>query len=174
MKKGKINLIVAVASNGVIGANNSLPWKRLKDDIAFFKKMTTGAIILSGRKNYESIPEKYRPLSNRLNCVLTREIGYEAEGAMVFHDINDWLDAFKNDEREKFIIGGAEIYRLALEMEIVDVMYITHVEADLNGDVYFPLEHHIDFKDSGVLLIIDQIDERNDHRFVVKKYTKIK
>ena len=111
-----------------IGKDNGLLW-HLPEDMKFFKNTTTDNIVVMGRKNYESIPEKYRPLPHRENVILTRNKDYKAEGCLVFHSFEDILDHY-SDEEEKtmFIIGGGEIYKLALEKDIVDEMYITKVE----------------------------------------------
>jgi dihydrofolate reductase len=134
----KVHLVVAVAKNNVIGKDNDLVWT-LKDDMKFFKDITTNHIILTGRRNFDSIPEKYRPLPNRLNCILTRNKDYNAQDCLVFHDIPSWIEHFKNDSRTLFVIGGGEVYKEALELDLVDVMYITHIEAEPDGDTFFPV-----------------------------------
>ena len=164
-----VNLVVAVASNGVIGKDNQLVW-HLRDDMKFFKELTSGHIILSGRKNYESIPEKFRPLPNRLNCIMTRNKGYQATGCELFSDLKTWIDAFQYDDRELFIIGGGEIYRQALEQDLVDVMYITHVNAEPVGDTFFSVFNDSDWQ-AEVLSEYRQ-DERNEFDFKIVKYTR--
>lgn len=168
MKK-KVNLVVAVAKNGVIGKENQLVW-HLRDDMKFFKELTSGQIILTGRKNYESIPEKFRPLPNRLNCIMTRNKGYQATGCELFSDIKTWIDTFRNDARELFIIGGGEIYNQALELDLVDVMYITHVNAEPEGDTYFPMFNEIDWH--AEVISVQRRDERNEFDFEIVKYTR--
>lgn len=170
MKK-TVNLVVAVASNGVIGKDNQLVW-HLRDDMKFFKDLTTGHIILTGRKNYESIPEKFRPLPNRLNCIMTRNENYQATGCELFSDLTAWIDAFQNDERELFIIGGGEIYRQSLEQDLVDVMYITHVNAEPEGDTFFPVFNAADWNVE--VLAVQNQDERNEFDFKIVKYTRIR
>ena len=88
----RISIIVAVASNGVIGRNNDLVW-RLRDDMKFFSETTRGQAVITGRKNYESIPEKFRPLPHRTNIVVTRNTEYAAPGAQVVHSLQEALDA---------------------------------------------------------------------------------
>lgn len=170
MKK-TVNLVVAVASNGVIGKDNQLVW-HLRDDMKFFKDLTTGHIILTGRKNYESIPEKFRPLPNRLNCIMTRNENYQAAGCELFSDLTKWIEAFQNDERELFIIGGGEIYRQSLEQDLVDVMYITHVNAEPQGDTFFPVFNESDW--NAEVLAVQNQDERNEFDFKIVKYTRIR
>lgn len=132
-----VSLIVAVAENGGIGKNNDLLW-HLPADMKFFKETTSGHAVITGRKNYESIPEKFRPLPNRTNIVLTRNTAYDAPGAVVKHDLNAALEFCRsNAESEVFIIGGAEIYKLALEQNLVDRMYITHVHTSPYADAFF-------------------------------------
>ena len=169
MKSKKISLVVAVAENGVIGKDNQLVW-HLRDDMKFFKELTTGHVILTGRKNYESIPEKFRPLPNRVNCIMTRNENYDVPGAQVFPDFQSWMAAFQEDERELFIIGGGEIYRQALEQDIVDEMYITHVHAQPEGDTFFP--NFDTEKWEKEIIMRQQKDERNEFDFVVVKFVR--
>lgn len=90
-----------------------------------------------GRKNYESIPEKFRPLPNRTNLVVTRQKGYKAPGCIVVNAIEKALEICKNNgEVEAFIIGGADIYRQG--MAVTQRMYLTEIQADIHGDVFFP------------------------------------
>jgi dihydrofolate reductase len=165
----KISLVVAVAENGVIGKDNQLVW-HLRDDMKFFKELTTGHVILTGRKNYESIPEKFRPLPNRVNCIMTRNANYDAPGAVIFPDFQSWMAAFQEDERELFIIGGGEIYRQAIEQDIVDEMYITHVHAQPDGDTFFP--NFDTEKWEKEIILRQQKDERNEFDFVVVKFVR--
>jgi len=165
----KVNLVVAVADNGVIGKDNQLVW-HLRDDMKFFKELTTGHIILTGRKNYESIPDKFRPLPNRVNCILTRNVNYEAPGAFVYADFQSWLSAFENDEHDLFVIGGGEIYRYVIDHDLVDVMYITYVNAKPEGDTFFP-NFESKYWDAEVLESYSK-DERNEYDFVITKFTR--
>ena len=132
----KISLIAAVGSNNVIGTEGDLPWN-LPDDMKFFSRTTKGHHVLMGRKNYESIPQKYRPLPGRPNLVVTRQEDYKAEGAHVFQSIKAAV-AFAEaaGEEELFIIGGGEIYQQTIEQ--ADKLYITHVDASPSGDAKFP------------------------------------
>jgi len=126
-----ISLIVAMAQNGVIGRDNSLPW-RLPEDLKRFKAFTLGKPILMGRKTFESIG---RPLPDRLNIVLTRDRGWSAAGVTVVHSVEAALAQAAGSE-ELVAIGGAEIYRLLLPF--ARRIYLTHVHADVPGDTYFP------------------------------------
>ena len=110
----KVALIVAIDAERGIGKNNDLMW-HLPNDMKFFKETTQNQIVVMGRKNYDSIPEKYRPLPNRLNVVLTRNEDFQAPDCEVFTSLEACFEHFKNEtERTVFIIGGGEIYKMAL------------------------------------------------------------
>ncbi len=133
-----VHLIAAVADNGAIGKDNDLLW-HLPDDMKYFKDKTSGTTVISGRRNYESIPEKYRPLPGRRNIVVTRNTAYEALGATVVHSLREALDeAGAHGVGEVYIIGGGQLYREALEADSVDVMHLTRVHATIDGDTHFP------------------------------------
>ena len=134
----KVALIVAMDREGGIGKNNDLMW-HLPSDMRFFKEKTAGQIVVMGRKNYDSIPEKYRPLPNRENVILTRNSSFEAENCQVFNSMEACLEHYKNEtDRIVFIIGGGEIYRQALEMNCVEEMFITHVDKVYDAETFFP------------------------------------
>lgn len=131
-----ISSIAAVARNNVIGKNNQLIW-RLPADMKYFKDITEGHCVITGRKNYESIPPKFRPLINRTNIVVTRQKNYPAPGAIVANSIEDAIEmARQKGETEVFIIGGAEIYKQT--MSVIDKIYLTEVHHVFDGDAYFP------------------------------------
>lgn len=133
-----ISAIAAVSENGIIGHDSDLPW-HLPNDMQFFKRTTLGHHVITGRKNYETIPVKYRPLKNRINIVVTRNKNYTAEGAIVAHSLDAAIKlAHKAGEEEVFIIGGGQIYKEALENELVNRLYITEVHAQVEGDTRFP------------------------------------
>ncbi|MBL7938957.1 MAG: dihydrofolate reductase [Flavobacteriales bacterium] len=133
-----VSAIAAVAQNGTIGNKGDLPW-HLPDDLKYFQRITKGHHVITGRKNYESIPAKYRPLKDRVNIVVTRNSGYVAPGALVVDSLNAGLEiAHLANESEAFIIGGGQIYREALTMRLVDRLYLTVVHADVQGDTHFP------------------------------------
>lgn len=135
----KIVIHVAIAANGVIGRENGLPW-RLSSDMKRFKATTMGKPIVMGRKTWESFPR--RPLPGRLNIVLTRDGGFQAEGAEVVGSLDAALKVAKDWARgaegadEICILGGGEVYRQALP--VADRLYVTHVLADIDGDTTFP------------------------------------
>lgn len=129
----RISLIAAIARNRTIGKNNELPW-RIPEDTKRFRKLTTGHVVIMGRKTFESIG---RPLRERTNIVITRDTGYRAEGCTVVHSIEDALKEAKRIEREEvFVIGGGEIYKATLPS--ADRLYLTIIDKDFEGDVFFP------------------------------------
>ncbi len=133
----KIAMIAAMSTNRVIGINNDLPW-HLPDDMKFFMETTKHHCVIMGRKNYESLPLKFRPLPNRTNIVMTRQVQYEAAGCVVFATLQESLDYAKGQGEDLvFIIGGGQIYELALD--IADRIYLTEIDAVIEGgEVFFP------------------------------------
>jgi dihydrofolate reductase len=165
-----VSLIVAIPTNLAIGKNNQLIWD-LPKDMKFFMETTTGHPVIMGRKNYESIPEKYRPLKNRLNVIITRNKNYKADGCIVVNNILDSLKylSVKNYE-EVFVIGGGEIYKRFLENDLIDRMYITHIDESFDGDTFFPV---VDYnKWNGKTIINHTKDKENPHSFRVVVYEK--
>lgn len=133
-----ISAIAAVAENGVIGNKGTLPWI-LPDDMKFFQRTTLNHPVISGRKNYESIPERFRPLRDRVNIVVTHDKDYTADGAIVCHSLKDAIDiAKKTEQKEVFLIGGGQLYQNAFDDDLVDRIYLTTVHAKPEGDTYFP------------------------------------
>lgn len=126
----RLELIVAMDPDRVIGRDNQLPW-HLPDDLRYFKRTTTGHTVLMGRRTYESIG---RPLPNRRNLVLSRQPGWAAQGIEVFADLDSALDAAGPDRI--FIIGGADLFRVALPRTAV--LHMTRVHDRFPGDVFFP------------------------------------
>jgi len=128
--KPRVSLIVAMARNRVIGANNSLPW-HLPADLKHFKSLTMGHHIVMGRKTYESIG---KPLPGRTSVVVTRNAGYAPPGVITANSLEAAISAC-GDAEEIFVIGGAELYRQA--MALADRIYLTEIDADKDGDTYF-------------------------------------
>lgn len=126
-----ISLIAAVAQNGVIGTENSLPWS-LPDDLAFFREQTKGHHIVMGRKTYASIG---RLLPNRTTVILTRDPGFAVPGALTAHSVEAVLAIITADP-DPFIVGGAEVY--ALFLPHVDRLILTEVHTEVAGDAKFP------------------------------------
>jgi dihydrofolate reductase len=129
----KISLISAVAQNGVIGNNNDLPW-HLPDDFAFFKRKTSHHPIIMGRKSLDSLG---KPLPNRTNIVVTRNPDFRAAGVLVTHTIEDAIERSRQiNQAEIFVIGGAEIYAMALPL--ATTLYLTEIDKAYPGDTHFP------------------------------------
>ena len=165
-----VSLIVAIAENNAIGLNNDLLWK-LPNDMKYFKETTSGHHIITGRKNYISIPKKFRPLINRTNLVLTRG-NFNEEGCKCFNNLEEAiLFAKTNNENEVFIIGGGQIYKEALEKNIVDKMYITHVHSSFEADTFFP---EIDFKNwKRISSASFKEDEKHPYSYTFAVYEKM-
>jgi dihydrofolate reductase len=126
-----ISLIWAMARNGVIGRNNTLPW-RLPADLQHFRRVTLGHHVVMGRKNYQDIGHA---LPGRTNIVVTRQPDWHAPGCVVVHSVDEALREAANDT-EVFVIGGAEIYAQTLGR--AQRLYLTEIDADIAGDTYFP------------------------------------
>jgi dihydrofolate reductase len=129
---GMVSLVVAYARNRVIGRDGDLPW-HLPADLAHFKQLTLGGTVVMGRKTYESIPDRFRPLPGRRNLVLSRTPELALEGAEVFGALGAALEACGHD---CFVVGGAETY--AEVLPAASRVVATEVDADVEGDTYFP------------------------------------
>jgi dihydrofolate reductase len=129
-----LHLIFARARNGVIGHNNTLPW-HLPEDLAHFKQTTLGQPVVMGRKTWESLPPKFRPLPGRTNIVVTRQADWQAEGAVVVHSIEEALQHCPSDA-QVWVIGGAEVYAQAMHLATRAV--VTEIDADFEGDAFAP------------------------------------
>ncbi len=130
----QINLIYARATNGVIGNNNSMPW-HLPEDMARFKQLTHGWPVIMGRKTWDSLPLKFRPLPGRLNLVITRQRDWTAVGATVMPSLAQAL-AFCHASSEVWVIGGAQIY--ALSEPLAHRAEVTEIQQDFEGDAFAP------------------------------------
>ncbi len=130
-----MNLIVNVDKNWAIGLGSKL-LVRIPQDMKYFRSMTTGHVVVMGRKTLESFPES-KPLPNRVNIVLTRDRGYQAPGALVVHSMEELQEELKKYSGEEiFVIGGGQIYRELLPL--CDKAYVTKVDRAFDADVYFP------------------------------------
>lgn len=129
-----VSLVLARADNGVIGANNAIPW-RIPEDMKRFKALTMGKPLVMGRKTWDSFPKK--PLPGRTNIVITRDRSWRADGAVTVHSLDDALShAQSENPSEIAVIGGAEIYRLALPR--AHMIHLTEVHKEAMGDVSLP------------------------------------
>ena len=133
----KIKLIVAVSENNVIGVKNDLPW-HLPNDMDFFKKTTLNSCVIMGKNNFLSIPEKFRPLKNRINIILTRNKSFNAKECLIANDLKAAIKLAKKAKKNIFIIGGGMVYKDALTQGLVDIIYLTRIHAQIKGDVFFP------------------------------------
>ena len=165
-----VSLIAAVAENDVIGKDNDLIW-RLPKDMKFFKETTSGHHIVTGRKNYISIPAKFRPLPNRTNIVLTRNDNFFEAGVVVARSLEEAINIAKeNNEKELFVIGGGQIYKECLAKNLVDKLYITHVHESFDGDTFFPK-----LDESSWEMCSEEkhdVDEKHAYSFTIKIYQK--
>jgi dihydrofolate reductase len=162
---GLVSFVVAVSANGVIGRNDTVPW-RLSTDLKRLKSLTMGHHVIMGRKTFETLPA---PLPGRTNVVVTREAGYRApEGVLVAASVEEALELAAADE-EIFILGGAQIYAQALHR--ANRMYLTEVHTDVKGDTYFP-----DFDEVVEWKLVDredhEADEKNEFPFSFLLYER--
>jgi dihydrofolate reductase len=165
----KISLIVAVSRNGVIGIDNQLPW-HLPEDLKYFKSVTMGKPIIMGRKTYDSIG---RPLPGRTNIVITRDSSWQAEGVEVARTLAQamtlgQLACAQADVDEAMVIGGEQIYRMTLPA--ADRLYLTEVQAEVEGDAFFP---EFDAKDwQQVSEQLPGVTDTHSYRFIVLERIK--
>jgi len=141
MEVPEVCMVVAAAQNGVIGLNGDMPWRRqVPEDMKMFVKLTMGHPVIMGRKTWESIPPKYRPLEGRTNIVLTRTSGYTSEGAVVAGSLREAVDIALKAEGGGFIfiIGGQGVYQSALDTGLVNKIYITRIHREFQGDTFLP------------------------------------
>ena len=133
-----LHLIWASARNGVIGKDHTMPW-HLPEDLAHFKSTTLGCPVIMGRKTWDSLPEKFRPLPGRLNVVMTRQTqwsaGVSSESLVVVHTLEDAIQACAPAPLA-WVMGGAELYAQALPLATSAV--VTEIEADFEGDAFAP------------------------------------
>jgi dihydrofolate reductase len=141
MKRPEVVLVAAVASNGVIGRDNALLW-HLPEDMAHFRRVTAGLPVLMGRKTWDSLPERFRPLPGRRNLVLTRQAGWQATGAEALPSLEAAVHTLADCLR-LCVIGGAQVYAAALPM--ADELILTEVRRDYEGDARFPPLHGTPF-----------------------------
>jgi dihydrofolate reductase len=146
----KLALVAAVARNGVIGRGDALPW-RLPEDLQHLRRVTMGAPVIMGRKTWDSLPERFRPLPGRRNIVVTRNPAWSAQGAEAAASLDAAL-ALVTAAPKAFVIGGGELYAAALPR--VDELVLTEIERDFDGDAFFPAWDRALFRE----------EERSRHR----------
>jgi dihydrofolate reductase len=164
-----VSAIAALSKNKVIGKDNDLPW-RLPDDMKFFMQTTKGHHVVMGRRNYDSLHEKYKPLPERTNIIITRQKDFLAPGCIVLDAVEPALEiAKKNCEQECFIIGGAEIYKLA--MPHTTRLYMTEIDAVIEGDTWFPDIRGDDWRE--VSRRHHPADDRHAYAFDIVVYDRV-
>ena len=132
-----ISIIVAYSENRVIGNQNRIPW-RIPEDMKHFKESTTGCPVIMGRKTYDSFPNKFKPLPNRTNIIITRNPQPNFDSVVYTDSLETATGIANKIQDNSWIIGGAEIYNLALQKGVVDRIVASEVKGDYNGDCYFP------------------------------------
>ena len=164
----KIHFIVAYSQNRAIGKDNALLW-HLADDMAFFKKLTMGKTVLMGRKTYESLPPRFRPLPHRLNLVVSSQPPLSSHDNLHwFSDIDKALSyCTQNEIEELFVIGGGVIYRSLIDK--ADTIYATEVDVILDGDTFFP---EINEAWSRECIAFFPSDSKNEYPFHIVQYTR--
>lgn len=164
-----ISLIAAISENNVIGKNNDLPW-HLPDDMKYFMQTTKGHHVIMGRKNFDSIPEKFRPLPNRTNIIITRQKELLAPHCIIVNSIEKGLEISRqHGETEAFIIGGSEIYHQGFAL--AHRLYLTEIHAIIEGDTYFPEFNKKQWKE--VSRKHHSTDERHKYSFDFVVYERI-
>ena len=165
-----IKIIAAIGKNNELGKNNSLPLWRLLTDFKRFKELTTSGTVVMGRKTFESLPEKFRPLPNRKNIVITRDSNFNSDQTfdiIVEPNLESAINHLQN-EQEVFIIGGGEIYKQSLHL--IDTIYKTSVNTTIEGDVYFseidPNQFELVWEEKHLA------DEKNKMDYTFQKYIK--
>lgn len=149
-----ITLVVAASENNVIGKNNQLLW-HLPKDMKFFKNITWAMPVVMGRKTFESMGS--RPLSGRMNIIITRQDSWSAAGISVANSLDAAIEmAKKADYKEVFVIGGGEIYEIAFQKAAK--IYITRVHTELEGDTYFPVIEKNNWK------LVSNVDNPADNK----------
>jgi dihydrofolate reductase len=128
-----ISLIAAVSINGVIGKDNKIPWK-IQTDMRRFTHLTKGHTVIMGRKTYDSLPSKFKPLPDRRNIVVTHNRLFEAPGCIIVHTFEDALEQASSGE--VFVIGGSQLYAQALPL--AHRLCLTYVHTSCEGDAFFP------------------------------------
>jgi len=165
-----LSMIAALDAENGIGKNNDLMWN-LPADMQFFKETTKGHVVIMGRKNYDSIPEKFRPLPGRKNVILSRQPDFEAPGCLVFSSLADCLQQLQLEEGQKaFVIGGAQIYALALESGLVNEIFLTHNDKVYSAYTFFPDFDVSSYQKS--LLFEQTLNDKHEANFEVYQYTK--
>ena len=157
----KLSLIVAMTKNQIIGKGGTIPWK-IPEDMKLLKELTTGSTVIMGKNTWNSIPEKFRPLPNRVNIIVSSTLG-EQKGATVTKSIPEAINEAKKHNTNAFCIGGAQIYKEMLP--ITDELNISWVKKEYEGDTYFPKIDFTQWKET---------ETQEFSEFIYKKYERKK
>jgi dihydrofolate reductase len=157
----KISIIVAMTKNRVMGIGNHLPWD-ISEDRKLYKNTVIHHPVIMGRKTYFSIPDKYRPLPNRTNIIISsQDFKEKHEDVFFVHSIDEAIKKAKEYNKEIFIIGGSGIYQHFLPT--ADFLYISHIKKDYEGDTFFPEVNWDEW---------EVIEEKEYEYFIFKKYKR--
>lgn len=161
MQKFRLSVVAALGKGGELGFRGKLLW-RLPDDMRRFKTLTMGHSVIMGRKTWESLPEKFRPLPGRMNIVVTRQAGYRAEGATTAGSFERARAAAARaiGADETFVMGGGELYTAALPY--ANRLYLTLVDAEAEADTFFP-----PYEDDFYVIVEEPGIGDPPHRFIV-------
>jgi len=155
-----ISIIAAIGKNRELGRDNKLLW-HIPEDMKRFKTLTNNSVVIMGRKTYESLPAKFRPLPNRENIIITRDKNYKQERAIICFSMEEAIKKAQEFNKEVFVIGGAQIYNIGIKY--ADKLYLTLVDVEhLDADAFFP--DYSEFKK----IIVEKEGEKTNpkYRFV--------
>lgn len=164
-----ISLIVAADERNAIGKGGTMPW-HLPDELKYFRETTSGKPVVMGRKTWESLPPKHKPLPGRRNIVVTRQQGYKAEGADVVPGVDEAVKLASTSSDEVFIIGGGQLYGYG--MEIADRLYLTRVHTEIDGaDAFFPVVDFLEWRE--VSRVEHPADEKHAFSFTQTVFERL-
>ena len=155
-----MHMIAAMTNDKVIGANGKIPWS-IPEEIKLFKELTTGNTVIMGKNTWLSLPERFRPLPNRINIIVSATMGQQ-QGAIICRTVNEAIEKAGNDH-EIYCIGGAQAY--AAMLPLTDTLHISWIKKHYAGDTYFP---EIDFNGWEIT------ESKEFEEFVYKKYSRIR
>jgi len=161
-----ISLIWAQASNGVIGADGTMPW-HLPEDLAHFKELTTGSTVIMGRRTWDSFPERFRPLPGRRNVVVTRDAAWGAEGSEVAHSVDDALAL----DASPWVIGGAHLFSETIDRAAR--LEVTDIDVAPDGDTFAPAIDFSVWQLTPLAADAPWLTARNGLRYRFRTYTRI-
>ena len=148
----RLSIVAAVARGGVIGRDNTIPW-RIPEDVRHFKALTMGHPVVMGRRTWDSLPDRFRPLPGRRNVVISRNSDWHAEGAERAGSLDEALRLL-DGAPQVFVIGGADVYAMALSL--ADELLLTEIDADVEGDTVFPPFAGVGFEETSRELLVSE------------------